>query len=65
MKTWTVRDVNKLNTAKENKINLLLIYPKHDTYLVTQGEIKNLYKFNLVNINDINLTTGVKITVSI
>ena len=53
-KTWTQRDPRKLELAKKNKIKLLLIYPRNDTYLVKDGEIENLHKFNLVNINDIN-----------
>lgn len=53
-KTWTQRDPKKLELAKRNKIKLLLIYPRNDTYLVKDGKIKNLHKFNLVNINEIN-----------
>ena len=39
MDTWIRRDPLKLSVAKQNKINLLLIYPKHDSYLVKDGEI--------------------------
>lgn len=53
-RTWTQRDPRKIELAKKNKIKLLLIYPRNDTYLIRDGKIENLHKFNLVNINDIN-----------
>lgn len=51
--TFTVRDPNKIATAKQNKINLLLIYPKNNSYLVTNGNIKNIGKFDVAKINDL------------
>ena len=48
MSTWTTRDPKKLQTAINSKINLLLIYPKHKTYLVKDGKITT------IDINDIN-----------
>ena len=51
--TFTVRDPNKVATAKQNKINLLLIYPKNNSYLVTNGNIKNIGKFDVAKINDL------------
>lgn len=53
MSTWIKRDPKKLKVALENKINLLLIYPKHNTYLVKDGNIKNIGKSNMIDINDI------------
>lgn len=53
MKTWTVRDVKKLNAAKSNKIKLLIVYPKNDSYLVINGITSNIGKINTFNINDI------------
>ena len=50
---FTIRDPNKLGVAKQNKINLLLIYPKNDSYLVTNGTLKNIGKFNVTKINDL------------
>ena len=50
---YTNRDPRKLATAKQNKINLLLIYPKNDSYLVTNGQIKNIGKFDVTKINDL------------
>ena len=52
-KIFTNRDPYKLATAKQNKINLLLIYPKNDSYLVTNGNIKNIGKFDVTKINDL------------
>ena len=46
--TWTKRDPMKLQTALDNKINLLLIYPKHTNYLVSNGHI------GTADINDIS-----------
>ena len=48
MSTWYRRDVTKLNVAMENKINLLLVYPRHNTYLIKNGQITT------IDINDIN-----------
>lgn len=48
MSTWFKRDVNKLNVAKKNKINLLLVYPRHKNYLVQNGQVTT------IDINDIN-----------
>ena len=48
MSTWTKRDPNKLRTALKNNISLVIIYPKHKTYLVQGGEITT------IDINDIN-----------
>ena len=48
MSTWTKRDPKKLKTAIENNINLLLIYPKHENYLIQNGKITT------ININDID-----------
>ena len=45
--TWTKRDPFKLKTALDNKINLILVYPKNKTYLITNGIITT------ININDI------------
>lgn len=41
-------DPYKLQTAIKNKINLLLVYPKHKTYLIKDGKITT------ININDID-----------
>ncbi len=51
--TFTVRDPKKLKIACENKINLLLIYPKNDSYLVTNSQLKNIGKFDVTKINDL------------
>lgn len=48
MSTWTIRDPKKLNTAINNKINLLLVYPRNKTYLIQNGKIIT------IDINDIN-----------
>ena len=48
MSTWTKRDPRKLKIAIDNKIKLLLIYPKHNNYLVKDGRITT------IDINDIN-----------
>ena len=45
---WTNRDPYKLATAIKNKINLVLVYPKHNVYLIKNG------KMTTININDIN-----------
>ena len=52
-KTYVVRDHEKITTAKQNKINLLLIYPKNDSYLITNGTMKNIGKFDITKINDL------------
>ena len=54
MHTWTVRDPNKLKIAKQNNIMLLLIYPKNNSYLLKNKQLKNLGKINVIDINDIN-----------
>lgn len=51
--TYVIRDPNKIKTAKQNKLNLLLIYPKNDSYLVKNGIISNIGKFNITKINDL------------
>lgn len=48
MSTWFKRDVYKLEIAKRNKIKLLLVYPRHNTYLVKDGQVTT------IDINDIN-----------
>lgn len=48
MSTWFKRDVNKIETAKRNKINLLLVYPRHKNYLVQNGQVTT------IDINNIN-----------
>ena len=50
---FTIRDPNKLKVAKQNKINLLLIYPKNNSYLVTNGVLINIGKFDVTKINDL------------
>jgi len=52
-KIFTEKDPQKLATAKQTKINLLLIYPKNDSYLVTNGQVKNIGKFDVTKINDL------------
>jgi hypothetical protein len=52
--TYTKRDPDKLRKAQENKINLLLIYPKYNAYFIKDGKIQNLGKSNEININDID-----------
>ena len=51
--TFTIRDPNKIATAKQHKINLLLIYPKHDSYLIKNGIMKSIGKFHVAKINDL------------
>ena len=53
MTTWTTRDVTKLKTAKRNKIKLLLIYPKNNSYFIKNGNVKNINKIDVFDINDI------------
>ena len=48
MKTWTVRDVNKLNTAIRNNIKLILIYPRNNSYVLLNR------KLTIIDINDIS-----------
>lgn len=54
MKTWTERDVNKLNKAISQKIKLIIIYPKNNSYIVENGKIKNIGKFNIISLEKIN-----------
>lgn len=42
MDTWTRRDPIKLNTAKKNGITLILVYPRHNTYIVKDGKVTTL-----------------------
>lgn len=39
MTTWTHRDVLKLDYAKKSNINLLLVYPRHDNYLLKNNKL--------------------------
>lgn len=48
IKTWTVRDVLKRNTAVQNKLNYLEIYPFYPLDAVPDF-IKEQYKENIVN----------------
>lgn len=48
MSTWFKRDPKKLEIAKRNKVNLLLVYPRHKNYLVQNGQVTT------IDINDIN-----------
>lgn len=48
MSTWTNRDPLKLQTAISNKINLVLVYPRNNSYVIKNGIIKT------IDINDIN-----------
>ena len=52
-KTYTIRDPKKITTAKQNNINLLLIYPRNDSYLIANGTMKNIGKFDITKINDL------------
>ena len=54
MSTWTKRDPYKLKVAIDNKINLLLIYPKNNSYFVKNGNITNVGRINPINISDID-----------
>ena len=54
MRTWTERDPKKISTAIKNKITLLLIYPKNNSHLVTDGQMINLGRINPIDINDID-----------
>ena len=47
-KTWISRDPLKLKTAIDNNINLILIYPNHNTYYL------NNRKIITIDSNDIN-----------
>ena len=51
--TFTVSDPAKLARAKQTGINLLLIYPKYDAWLVKNGILKNIGKISVADINDI------------
>ena len=51
--TFTIRDPNKIATAKQHKINLLLIYPKRNSYLIHNGIMTSIGKFNVAKINDL------------
>lgn len=51
--TYVIRDSNKLEIALKNKINLLLIYPKNNSYLIKDGTIKCIGKFDVTKINDL------------
>lgn len=51
--TFTIRDPNKVATAKQHKINLLLIYPKNNSYFIHNGMMTNIGKFNVAKINDL------------
>lgn len=42
MTTWTTRDPKKLKVAKENNINLVLIYPRHTNYILKNKELTAL-----------------------
>lgn len=50
---WTTRDPNKVAFAKQHKINLLLIYPKNNSYLIHNGIMTSIGKFNVTKINDL------------
>ena len=52
LKTWQVRDPAKIKTALNNKLTLLLIYPKNDSYLIKNGQMNNIGKFNIAKINE-------------
>jgi hypothetical protein len=51
--TFTIRDPNKVATAKQHKINLLLIYPKNNSYLIHNGIMTSIGKFSVAKINDL------------
>lgn len=51
--TWIIRDPNKVATAKQHKINLLLIYPKNNSYFIHNGIMTSIGKFNVTKINDL------------
>ena len=42
MDTWIRRDPIKLQTAKQNGITLILVYPRNNTYIVKDGKITTL-----------------------
>lgn len=50
---FEMKDPEKLATAKQNKINLLLIYPNNNSYFVSNGQLKNIGKFDVTKINDL------------
>lgn len=43
-----------INTAIDNNLKLLLIYPKNNSYLIKNGTIKNLGHIDIIDINDID-----------
>lgn len=53
MTTWTKRDVNKLNVATRNKITLLLIYPRNESYLLKNSILRNIGKIDINKINEL------------
>lgn len=38
MTTWTIRDIKKINVARNSGIRLVLIYPKHSNYLIENNK---------------------------
>lgn len=54
MTTWVKRDPYKLKVAIDNKINLLLIYPRNNAYFVKNGNMTNVGRINPVDISDID-----------
>ena len=51
--TFTVSDPAKINRAKQTGMTLLLIYPKHDAWIVKNGQLRNIGKISVADINDI------------
>ena len=51
--TFTIRDPNKVATAKQHKINLLLIYPKNNSYFIHNGIMTSIGRFDVAKINDL------------
>lgn len=51
--TFTVSDPAKIEKAKQTGITLLLVYPRYDTWLVKNGQLKNIGKISVADINDI------------
>ena len=54
MTTWIKRDIVKLQTAIQNKIKLLLIYQKNNTFYVHDGQLQNIGNINAIKISDLN-----------
>ena len=53
MQTW--KDTpEEIRNCNKNKIKLLLIYPKNNSYFVRDDKIENLGKINAIDINDID-----------